>query len=89
MAQSLNTSVEYKTKAVSYLGMGGKVGHILLGDKALEFYNDKNVNDYIQIPWTAINHIGANVSKKKLAATLKFLRTKASFYLLLETLEKS
>lgn len=41
MAQSLNTSVEYKTKAVSYLGIGGKVGHILLGDKALNFITIK------------------------------------------------
>ncbi|VHD22051.1 putative cytoplasmic protein [Streptococcus pyogenes] len=37
MAQSLNTSVEYKTKAVSYLGMGGKVGHILLVTRPLNF----------------------------------------------------
>src|SRR3712207_8028424 len=65
MAQSLNQRVILQTTAVSYLGIGGKVGKILLGDKALEFYNDKNVEDFIQIPWTAINQIGANVSGKK------------------------
>ena len=79
MAQSLNTSVEYKTKAVSYLGMGGKVGHILLGDKALEFYNDKNVNDYIQIPWTAINQIGANVSGKKISRHFEIFTDQGKF----------
>lgn len=79
MAQSLNTSVEYKTKAVSYLGIGGKVGHILLGDKALEFYNDKNVNDYIQIPWSAINHIGANVSGKKVSRHFEIFTDQGKF----------
>lgn len=79
MAQSLNTSVEYKTKAVSYLGMGGKVGHILLGDKALEFYNDKNVNDYIQIPWTAINQIGANVSGNKVSRHFEIFTDQGKF----------
>lgn len=88
MAKSMNSSVVLQTKAVSYLGMGGKVGKILIGDKAFEFYNDKNVEDYIQIPWTSINQIGANVSGKKLVATLRFSRTKVSFCLLLKIQEK-
>lgn len=79
MAQSLNTSVEYKTKAVSYLGIGGKVGQLLLGDKALEFYNDKNVNDYIQIPWTSINHIGANVSRRKVGRHFEIFTDQGKF----------
>ncbi|MGT2935195.1 DUF956 family protein [Streptococcus castoreus] len=79
MAQSLNTSVEYQTKALSYLGMGGKVGQILLGDKALEFYNDKNVNDYIQIPWTSINKIGANVSRNKVSRHFEVFTDQGKF----------
>ncbi|MCA1358015.1 DUF956 family protein [Streptococcus iniae] len=79
MAQSLNTSVEYKTKAVSYLGMGGKVGQLLLGDKALEFYNDKNANDYIQIPWTSINQIGANVSRGKVGRHFEIFTDQGKF----------
>ena len=39
MAQSLNSTVELTTTGVSYLGMGGKVGKFLLGNKGLEFYN--------------------------------------------------
>ena len=40
MAQSINTKVEYTGKGVSYLGVGGKVGKFLLGDRSFEFYND-------------------------------------------------
>ncbi|MEW4354557.1 DUF956 family protein [Streptococcus pneumoniae] len=64
MAQSQNKTVEFQTTGVSYLGIGGKVGKFLLGDKALEFYADTNVEDYIQIPWENVQKIGANVSGK-------------------------
>lgn len=62
MAQSQNKTVELQTSGISYLGMGGKVGKFLIGDKALEFYADANVEDYIQIPWENVQQIGANVS---------------------------
>ena len=61
MAQSLNKTVEFHTTGVSYLGVGGKVGKILVGNVAFEFYADANVEDYIQIPWQEIEQIGANV----------------------------
>ena len=38
MAQSLNKTVEFHTTGVSYLGGGGKVGKILVGNAAFEFY---------------------------------------------------
>ena len=65
MAHSLNSTVELTTTGVSYLGMGGKVGKFLLGNKGLEFYSNANVEDYIQIPWENIEKIGANVSRNK------------------------
>lgn len=64
MAQSLNKSVELQTTGVSYLAIGGKVGKFLIGETALEFYPDVNVEQFIQIPWTSINRIGANVTRK-------------------------
>lgn len=67
MAQSQNKTVEFQTTGVSYLGIGGKVGKFLIGDKALEFYADANVEDYIQIPWENIQQIGANVSGKSIS----------------------
>ena len=54
MAQSQNKSIEFQTTGVSYLGLGGKVGKFLVGDVALEFYADSNVEDYIQLPWSSI-----------------------------------
>ncbi len=63
MAQSLNRTVELSTTGVSYLNLAGNsVGKFLLGDVALEFYADNNVENYVQIPWSHIDKIGANVS---------------------------
>lgn len=68
MAQSINHKIDFTTTGVSYLAiLGGKVGKFLIGDKGLEFYHDKNVEDYIQIPWDSITQIGANVSGKKVS----------------------
>ena len=62
MAQSLNKVIDLQTTGTSYLSISGKVGKFLVGDQALEFYADRNVEDYIQIPWSSGNQIGANFS---------------------------
>lgn len=67
MAQSLNTTVLFQTTGVSYADIGSKVGKFLIGDKAIEFYPDTNVERYIQIPWGNIQHIGANVHGKTIS----------------------
>lgn len=79
MAQSLNSTVELTTTGVSYLGMGGKVGKFLLGNKGLEFYSDANVEDYIQIPWENIKKIGANVSRNKVSRHFEVFTDKGKF----------
>ncbi len=79
MPQSLNTAISFQTTGVSYLGMGGTVGKFLLGDKSLEFYNDKNVEDYIQIPWENINQIGANVSRRKVSRHFEIYTDRGKF----------
>ena len=61
MAQSLNKVVDLQTTGTSYLSISGKVGKFLVGDQALEFYADRNVEDYIQIPWDQIDHVAASV----------------------------
>lgn len=60
MAQSMNTKVDYVCNATSFLGFNS-YGKIMLGDKAFEYYNERNVNDYIQIPWGEITEIVADV----------------------------
>ena len=79
MAQSLNSIVELTTTGVSYLGMGGKVGKFLLGNKGLEFYSNANVEDYIQIPWENIEKIGANVSRNKVSRHFEVFTDKGKF----------
>ena len=79
MAQSLNSTVELTTTGVSYLGMGGKVGKFLLGNKGLEFYSDANVEDYIQILWENIEKIGANVSCNKVSRHFEVFTDKGKF----------
>ena len=79
MAQSQNTKIEFQTTGTSYLGIGGKVGKFLVGDKALEFYADANVEDYNQIPWDTIHQIGANVSGKRISRHFEVFTNKGKF----------
>lgn len=79
MAQSLNKTVLLNTTGTSYLSIAGKVGKFLIGDQALEFYPDVNVEQYIQIPWNHINKIGANVSGKKISRHFEVYTDKGKF----------
>lgn len=60
MAKSLNTKVEYTEKATSMMGLG-TYGDVMLGDVAFEFYNEKNTEDFIQIPWSEVDYVAAEV----------------------------
>lgn len=60
MAQSLNTKVDLTISGTSYLGISN-YGKVMIGDKAFEFYNERNVEDYIQIPWEEVDYIAASV----------------------------
>lgn len=62
MAISKNTKVLFNTKANLLSGMiGNKKGDILVGDRAFEFYNEKNPEDYLQIPWEEIIRVRAQL----------------------------
>lgn len=56
----MNTKVDMTIKATSYHGLA-VYGDMMIGDKAVEFYNERNVEDYIQIPWEEIDHVAASV----------------------------
>ena len=79
MAQSLNKVIELQTTGTSYLTFSGKVGKFLVGDKALEFYPDVNVEQYIQIPWSSVNQIGANVSGRKVSRHFEVFTDQGKF----------
>lgn len=60
MVQSLNTKVDLVMDGTSFLGLPN-YGEIMIGDKAFEFYNDRDVNKYIQIPWEEVDCVQASV----------------------------
>lgn len=60
MVQSLNKKSELVIKATSHLGLAD-YGKIMIGDKAFEFYDDRDKKNFIQIPWTEINYVVVSV----------------------------
>ena len=79
MVQSLNKVIDLQTTGTSYLSISGKVGKFLVGDQALEFYPDVNVEQYIQIPWSSVNQIGANVSGRKISRHFEVFTDQGKF----------
>ena len=79
MAQSINTRVDVVVEATSYQGLTN-YGKIMVGDKGFEFFNTRNVNDYIQIPWEEIDYISASVYfSKKIARFAIFTKNNGHF----------
>lgn len=60
MVQSLNTKSDLVMNATSHLGMTD-YGKIMVGDKGFEFYDDRDANNYIQIPWTEVRLVIVSV----------------------------
>ena len=60
MAQSQNSSVDLAIPATCLMGLTSQ-GNVMVGNKAFEFYNERNPEDYIQIPWDEIDYIAAEV----------------------------
>jgi hypothetical protein len=78
MAQSMNNSVDLSIKATSFQGIG-TYGDVLVGNKAFEFYNERNPEDYIQIPWEEIDYISAEVIGKKITRFAIFIKQGGHF----------
>ena len=60
MAQSLNSKVDLAIAATSYHGLA-TYGNVMVGDVAFEFYNERNPEDFIQIPWSEVRYVAASV----------------------------
>jgi len=61
MVQSLNTRADLTAEAIAYLGFP-KYGQVMMGDKAFEFYNEKNTADTMSFPWASVKRVEAYVS---------------------------
>ena len=81
-----NSTVDFTAKATSFHGLA-TYGDILIGNKAFEFYNQKNPEDYIQIPWDQIDHVAVSVMDvpKVFLALLFLLKTMVTTRFLHET----
>lgn len=75
MAQSLNTKVDLSIRATSFQGLN-EYGTIMVGDKAFEFYNSRDVNKFIQIPWEEVDYVIASVLFKGKYIPRYAIRTK-------------
>ena len=78
MAQSMNSEVELTIPATSYHGIS-TYGTMMVGNNALEFYNERNVEDYIQIPWEEVDHIAGEVVGRKVTRFAVFIRQGGHF----------
>ena len=70
MAQSQNSTVDLATPATCLMGLTSH-GNVMVGNKAFEYYNERNPEDYIQIPWDEVDYIAAEV--------LRSLRSRSGF----------
>ena len=60
MVKSINTIVDLTVDATWFRGMPS-YGKVMIGDKAFEFYNERNIGDFVQIPWDEITYVVADV----------------------------
>ena len=79
MAQSQNSSVDLAIKATSFQGLT-TYGDVMVGNAAFEFYNERNPEDYIQIPWDQVDYVAAEVLLgKKIARFAIFTKENGHF----------
>ena len=79
MAQSQNSSVDLAIKATSFQGLT-TYGDVMVGNAAFEFYNERNPEDYIQIPWDQVDYVAAEVLPgKKIARFAIFTKANGHF----------
>ena len=79
MDQSQNTKVDYTERASSLSGLT-TYGDVMVGDRAFEFYNERNKEDFIQIPWDEVDYVAAEVLPgKKIARFAIFTKENGHF----------
>ena len=79
MAQSQNSTVDLTTPATCLMGLTSH-GNVMVGNKAFEYYNERNPEDYIQIPWDEVDYIAAEVLRGTKKITRFAIFTKDLFH---------
>lgn len=60
MVESSNSKVDLTASATWFRGIA-TYGKLMVGNHAFEFYNERNVDDYVQIPWAEVTYVVADV----------------------------
>lgn len=63
MVKSLNTKVDLVIEGTAFTGISD-YGKIMVGDKGFEFYNDRDIRKFIQIPWEEVDCVIVSVMFK-------------------------
>lgn len=63
MVEALNKKVDLVMDATSYMGLTD-YGKIIIGEQGFEFYNERDVRKFIQIPWDEVDLVIASVLLK-------------------------
>ncbi len=63
MVESINTKVDLVENATSFLGFTD-YGKIMIGDIGFEFFNERDANKFIQIPWEEVDTVIVSVMFK-------------------------
>ena len=56
----MNSSVDLTVRATSFHSLA-VYGNLMVGNNAIEFYNERNPEDYVQIPWVETDRVAAEV----------------------------
>jgi hypothetical protein len=76
--KSLNTQVDFTAKATAFHGIN-TYGVVMVGDRGIEYYNERTLQDFIQIPWGEIDHIAAEVIGNKITRFAVLLKQGGHF----------
>ena len=58
--KALNTQVDFTAKATAFHGIN-TYGVVMVGERGIEYYNERTLQDYIQIPWEEVELIIASI----------------------------
>lgn len=58
--KSINTRADLVVSATSFMDLTA-YGKIMMGDQGFEFYHDRDVRKYVQLPWSEIVRVQATV----------------------------